>query len=59
LPLIFKFSTRWRRVVSIMAGLLYPLGKWPQYPLNKRLVGPQNLLDVLKERKKSVDYAEI
>jgi len=42
-----------------MAGLLYPLGKGPQYPLNKRLVGPQNLFGCTEGEKKSVDHAEI
>jgi len=59
LSLIFNLHTRWRRVVSIVSGLLYPLGKGPQYPLNKRLVGPQALFGCIEGEKKSVDHAGI
>jgi hypothetical protein len=29
-------------VVSFMSQLIYPKGKSPRYPLNRRLGGPQN-----------------
>jgi len=41
-PHILVFGTRWRRVVSFMPRPLYPQGKSPQYPLDKRLGGSQN-----------------
>jgi hypothetical protein len=36
-PHILDLSTRWRWVVSFM-----PQGKSPQYPLDRRLGGPQS-----------------
>ena len=41
-PLIPNLCTRWKWVVNFMPQLLYPQGKEPQYPLNKRLGGPQS-----------------
>jgi hypothetical protein len=41
-PRIFDFSTRWRRVVSFTPRPLYPQGKSPWYPLDRRLRGPQS-----------------
>jgi hypothetical protein len=35
-------GTRWRRVVSFTPRPLYPQGKSPWYPLDRRLSGPQN-----------------
>jgi hypothetical protein len=35
-------STGWRWVVSYTPLLLYPWGKSPRYPLDRRLGGPQN-----------------
>jgi hypothetical protein len=40
---ILDLSTSWRRVVRFMPWLLYPWGKSLQYPLNRRLSGPQNM----------------
>jgi hypothetical protein len=34
------FGTRWRRVVSFTHRPLYPQGKRPCYPLDRRLGGP-------------------
>jgi hypothetical protein len=35
-------STSWRWVVSFTPLLLYPRGKGPRYPLDRRLIGPQS-----------------
>jgi hypothetical protein len=40
-PLIFNLGIRWRHVVSLTLLLLYSWGKNPQYPLNRKLGGPQ------------------
>jgi hypothetical protein len=36
-PCILKLGTRWRWMVSFMPWSLYPWGKSPRYPLDKRL----------------------
>jgi len=41
-PLILNLSTRWRRVVNLSSQPLYPWGKSPQHPLNRRLGGLQS-----------------
>jgi hypothetical protein len=41
-PCILDFGTRWRRVVNFMPQPLYPQGKSPWYPLDRRLCGPQS-----------------
>jgi hypothetical protein len=41
-PRILDPSTRWRWVVSFTPRLLYPQGKSPWYPLDRRLGGPQS-----------------
>jgi hypothetical protein len=41
-PRILDLCTRWRWVVSFTHRSLYPQGKSPWYPLNKKLVGPQS-----------------
>jgi hypothetical protein len=41
-PRILALSTRLRRVVSFTPRPLYPQGKSPSYPLNRRLGGPQS-----------------
>jgi hypothetical protein len=38
----FDLGTRWKWMVSFMPRLLYPQGKSPLYPLDRRLGGPQN-----------------
>jgi hypothetical protein len=38
----FDLGTRWRRVVSFTPQPLYPQGKSPLYPLDRRLGGPQS-----------------
>jgi hypothetical protein len=40
-PYIFSLSTRWKWVVSFTPRPLYPQGKSPWYPLDRRLGGPQ------------------
>jgi hypothetical protein len=38
----FVFATRWKWVVSFTPWPLYPQGKSPWYPLDKRMGGPQS-----------------
>jgi hypothetical protein len=40
--LILDLGTSWRWVVSFTPRLLYPRGKSPRYPLDRRLGGPQS-----------------
>jgi hypothetical protein len=42
-PSILDFDTRWRWVVIFTTRPLYPQGKSPWYPLDRRLGGPQSL----------------
>jgi hypothetical protein len=42
-PCILDLGSRGRWVVSFMLQLLYTWGKSPQYPLDRRLGGPQSL----------------
>jgi hypothetical protein len=48
---ILDLGTSWTRVVSFTPRPLYPLGKSPCYPLDRRLGGPQNDLKDVKKRK--------
>jgi hypothetical protein len=41
-PHILDLGTRWGWVVSFKPQLLYPQGKSPWYPLDRRLGGPQS-----------------
>jgi hypothetical protein len=41
-PRILDLVTRWRSVVSFIPRPLYPKGKSPRYPLDRRLGGPQS-----------------
>jgi hypothetical protein len=41
-PRILDLGTRWRWVVSFTPRPLYPHGKSPWYPLDRRLGGAQN-----------------
>jgi hypothetical protein len=41
-PRILDLETRWGRVISFTARPLYPQGKSPRYPLDRRLGGPQS-----------------
>jgi hypothetical protein len=41
-PHVLDLGTRWRWVVSFTSRPLYPQGKNPWYPLNRRLGGPQS-----------------
>jgi hypothetical protein len=38
----FDLSNRWRRVVSFTPQPIYPHGRGPRYPFDRRLGGPQN-----------------
>jgi hypothetical protein len=38
----FDLDIRWRGVGSFTTGKLYPRRKSPQYPLDRRLGGPQS-----------------
>jgi hypothetical protein len=40
-PRILDLGTRWRQMVSFTPRPLYPQGKSPSYPLDRRLGGPQ------------------
>jgi hypothetical protein len=42
LHLFFDLGTRWRWVVRFTSRPLYPQGKSPWYPLDRRLGGPQS-----------------
>jgi hypothetical protein len=44
-PHILALGTRWKLVVSFTPRPLYPQGKSPWYPLDRRLGGPQNWSD--------------
>jgi hypothetical protein len=41
-PRVLDFGTRWRRVVNFTPRPLYPHGKSPRYPLDRRMGGPQS-----------------
>jgi hypothetical protein len=41
-PHFLRLSTSWRRVVNFTPRPLYPQGKSPRYPLDRRLGGPQS-----------------
>jgi hypothetical protein len=41
-PSILDLGSRWRSVVSFTPRPLYPQGKSPWYPLDKKLGGPQS-----------------
>jgi len=42
-PRIFDLGTRWSWVVSFTPRQLYPEGRSPRYPLDRRLGGLQSL----------------
>jgi hypothetical protein len=52
-PLILDLGTRWRWVVSFTPRLLYPQGKIPSYPLDRKLGGPQSRAGSGGEKKNS------
>jgi hypothetical protein len=49
----FYLGTRWKWVVRFTPRPLYPQGKCPCYPLDRRLGGPQNLSGRGDEEKNS------
>jgi hypothetical protein len=49
-PRILDLGTRWRWVVSFTPWPIYPQGKKPWYPLDRRLGGPQSRLDAAVKR---------
>jgi len=50
-PHILNLGTRWRWVVIFMPQPLYPWGKSPWYPLDRKLGGLGASLDMVVERK--------
>jgi hypothetical protein len=56
---ILDLDTRWRWVVSFTPRLLYPRGKSPRYPLDRRLGGPQNRSGNYRQKKNFVTLQEI
>jgi hypothetical protein len=48
---IFDLSTRWKWMVNFMPLLLYRQGRRPQYPLDKKLGGPQSQSGCCGEQK--------
>jgi hypothetical protein len=58
-PRILNLGTIWRWVVSFTPRLLYPRGKRPQYPLDRRLGGTQSPAGRDGEDKKSLHIAGI
>jgi hypothetical protein len=56
---ILELSTRWRWVVSFTCQLLYPRGKIPRCPLDRRLGGPQNCSECCGEEKNVIPWSEL
>jgi hypothetical protein len=52
-PRIFSLSAKWRRVDSFTFLSLYPQGKSPRYPLDRRLGEPQSRFGLDVEEKTS------
>jgi hypothetical protein len=50
-PRVLDFGTIWKSVVKVTPRPLYPPRKSPRHPLDRRLVGPQNLSGRLGEEK--------
>jgi hypothetical protein len=50
-PRILDPGTKWRWVVRFTPRPLYPQGKSPRYPLDRRWVGPRTVLDAVAKRK--------
>jgi hypothetical protein len=50
-PCILNHGSRWKWVVSFTSQLLYPWGKSPLFPLDRRLGGPRVSLDAVAKRK--------
>jgi hypothetical protein len=57
-PCILNLRNRWRWVV-FMPWLLYSWGERPQYPLERRLGGPQSPYECSGKEKKSLPVPEI
>jgi hypothetical protein len=58
-PCILDLGTRWRWVVSFMPQPLYPQGKSPWYPLDRRLGGAQGQSGHSSEDKNSQPLPEL
>jgi hypothetical protein len=50
-PHFLDLGTSWRRMVSFTPRPLYPRGKSPRYPLDRRLGGPQSRSGDVEKRK--------
>jgi hypothetical protein len=50
-PRILYIGTSWRLVLNFTPRPLYPRGKSPRYPLDRRLGGPQSLPGCCEEKK--------
>jgi hypothetical protein len=57
-PPFLDLALIWKWVVGIMSRPLYPWGKSPQYPLDRRLGESQNWSGWLGEEKKILDSSE-
>jgi hypothetical protein len=55
---ILNLGTRWRWVVKFTHLPLYSRGKNPRYSLDRRMSGPQGLLDAVEKRKISCPCQE-
>jgi hypothetical protein len=53
-PRILNLGTRWRWVVGFTPRPLYPQGKSPRYPLDRRLGGTRAVLGAVDEEKNSL-----
>jgi hypothetical protein len=50
-PHFHDLGTNWRRIVGFTPRPLYPQGKSPRYPLDRRLWGPRSDLDDVEKIK--------
>jgi hypothetical protein len=57
-PCILELGTKWKRVVSFTPRPIYPQGKGPWFPLDRRLGGPQSRSGRGGEDKNSSPYLD-
>jgi hypothetical protein len=50
-PLILNLGNRWKWLVSFTPRPLYPQGKSPWHPLDRRLMGPRAVLEAVVKKK--------